>query len=56
MKVKNLYRDEMMRYVGGCESGDNRLSEDEAKFWIEAAKKEYFYTAQRDIKYEPQDV
>ncbi len=21
MKVKNLYRDEMMRYVGGCESG-----------------------------------
>jgi hypothetical protein len=21
MKVKNLYRDEMMRYVSGCESG-----------------------------------
>lgn len=37
-------------------NGDNRLSEDEAKFWIEAAKKEYFYTAQRDIKYEPQEV
>jgi hypothetical protein len=37
-------------------NGEDRLSEDEAKFWIEAAKKEYFYTAQRDIKYEPQEV
>jgi glycosyltransferase involved in cell wall biosynthesis len=37
-------------------NGENRLSEDEAKFWIESAKKEYFYIAQRDIKYEPQEV
>jgi hypothetical protein len=37
-------------------NGENRLSEDEAKFWIEAAKKEYFYIAQRDIKYEPQEI
>jgi hypothetical protein len=37
-------------------NGDNRLSEDEAKFWIEAAKKEYFYIAQRDINYEPQEI
>ena len=37
-------------------NGEDRLSEDEAKFWIEAAKKEYFYTAQRDIKYEPQEI
>jgi hypothetical protein len=37
-------------------NGESRLSEDEAKFWIESAKKEYFYIAQRDIKYEPQEV
>jgi hypothetical protein len=37
-------------------NGESRLSEDEAKFWIEAAKKEYLYIAQRDIKYEPQEV
>jgi hypothetical protein len=37
-------------------NGDDRLSEDEVKFWIESAKKEYFYIKQRDIKYEPQEV
>ena len=37
-------------------NGDERLSEDEVKFWIESAKKEYLFTAQREIKYEPQEV
>ena len=29
---------------------------DEAKFWIDTAKKEYFFTTDRDIKYEPSVV
>lgn len=29
-----------------------KLSEDEAKFWIDAAKKEYYYKNKRDLKYE----
>jgi hypothetical protein len=37
-------------------NGDDRISEDEAKFWIDSAKKEYFYIKQREIKYEPQEV
>ena len=37
-------------------NGDDRLSEDEVKFWIESAKKEYLFTTQREIKYEPQEV
>jgi hypothetical protein len=37
-------------------NGDNRLSEDEVRFWIESAKKEYLFTTQREIKYEPQEV
>ena len=37
-------------------NGDNRLSEDEVRFWIDSAKKEYLYTNQRDIKYEPLEV
>ena len=37
-------------------NSDDRLSEDEVKFWIDSAKKEYFYIKQRDIKYEPQEV
>ena len=32
------------------------MSQDEAKFWIDSAKKEYFYTNNRDIKYEPQNI
>jgi hypothetical protein len=32
------------------------MSPDEVKFWIESAKKEYFFTIDRDIKYEPQTV
>jgi hypothetical protein len=36
--------------------GDNPLSPDEAKFWLEVAKKEYFFIQDREIKYEPELV
>lgn len=31
--------------------GSNKLSEDEVKFWINTAKKEYFFSNDRNIKY-----
>lgn len=34
--------------------GSNKMSEDEIKFWIQTAKKEYFFVDDRVIKYEPQ--
>ena len=37
-------------------NGDDRLSEDEVRFWIDLAKKEYLYIKDRDIKYEPQEI
>ena len=37
-------------------NGDSKLTPDEVKFWVESAKKEYFYTNQREINYEPQEV
>lgn len=37
-------------------NGDSMLSEDEVKFWITSAKKEYFFIEDRNIKYEPQEV
>jgi hypothetical protein len=37
-------------------NGDDKLLEDEVKFWIDSAKKEYFFNVQRDINYEPQEV
>ena len=37
-------------------NGEDRLSDDEVSFWIESAKKEHFFTSDRDIKYEPQNV
>lgn len=37
-------------------NGENKMTPDEAKFWIDSAKKEYFYTTDREIKYEPQEV
>jgi hypothetical protein len=30
----------------------NRISEDEAKFWLETAKKEFFFKNKRDVNYE----
>lgn len=35
-------------------NGDEMLTENEVKFWIESAKKEYFFKDEREIKYEPQ--
>lgn len=37
-------------------NGENRITQDEAKFWIDTAKKEYFYINEREIKYEPQEA
>ena len=36
--------------------GENPITEDEAKFWIDSAKKEYFFTVEREINYEPQEI
>jgi hypothetical protein len=35
-------------------NGDQVLKPEEVKFWIESAKKEYFFTSDRKIKYEGQ--
>jgi hypothetical protein len=32
------------------------MTPEEIKFWIESAKKEYFFTVDRDIKFEPETV
>ena len=36
--------------------GDEKMIDDEIKFWIQTAKKEYFFTDDRVIKYESQNV
>jgi glycosyltransferase involved in cell wall biosynthesis len=35
--------------------GDEKILEDEVKFWIASAKKEYFFTDDRVIKYQPEN-
>jgi hypothetical protein len=35
--------------------GENKLSPEEVKFWIQTAKKEYFFTDDRVIKYQPEN-
>jgi hypothetical protein len=37
-------------------NGDDALSKDEVKFWIDSAKKEYLFIHDRNIKFEPQTV
>jgi hypothetical protein len=37
-------------------NGDERMDQNEARFWIDSAKKEYFFTTEREIKYEPQEI
>jgi len=37
-------------------NGDDVLKEDEVRFWIDSAKKEYFFINDRAIKYEAQTV
>lgn len=36
-------------------NGQNAITDDEVSFWIESAKKEHFFTMDRNIKYEPQE-
>jgi glycosyltransferase involved in cell wall biosynthesis len=36
-------------------NGDEKMLEDEVKFWIQTAKKEYFFNEDRKIKYEEQN-
>jgi hypothetical protein len=37
-------------------NGDDVISPNEVKFWVDSAKKEYFFINDRAIKYEPQEV
>ena len=36
--------------------GEEKMTEDEVKFWIQTAKKEYFFVGDRDIKYQSENV
>jgi glycosyltransferase involved in cell wall biosynthesis len=36
--------------------GEDKMLEDEVKFWVQTAKKEFFFVDDRIIKYQPQDV
>jgi len=36
--------------------GDNKMVEDEVKFWIQTAKREYFFTDDRSIKYQSDNI
>lgn len=36
--------------------GDSKMVEDEVKFWIQTAKKEYFFTDDRSIKYQSENA
>jgi len=37
-------------------NGEQKVTEDEVRFWLESAKKEHFFTEDRNIKYEPENV
>jgi len=37
-------------------NGEDVLTDEEVRFWVESAKKEYFFINDRAIKYEPQTV
>tara|TARA_R110000772_G_scaffold221502_1_gene331904 strand:- start:1238 stop:2044 length:807 start_codon:yes stop_codon:yes gene_type:complete len=37
-------------------NGEQRMTDDEVRFWLESAKKEHFFVDDRNIKYEPTDV
>lgn len=36
--------------------GENKMTEDEVRFWIKTAKQEYFFVDDRAIKYEPTNI
>jgi hypothetical protein len=40
----------------GYKNGESVISNDEVKFWISTAKKEYFFSNDRNIKYEGQSA
>lgn len=37
-------------------NGEDKMVDDEVRFWIESAKKEYFFINDRAIKYEPTEI
>ena len=37
-------------------NGENKITDNEVAFWIESAKKEHFFTSDRNIKFEPETV
>jgi hypothetical protein len=37
-------------------NGNNKLEENEVKFWVSSAKKEYFFTEDRNIKFVPENA
>ena len=37
-------------------NGEDVLTDNEVKFWVDSAKKEYFFINDRAIKYEPQEI
>lgn len=40
----------------GYKNNENKLTPEEVKFWIESAKKEFYFTEDRDIKYVTENV
>lgn len=40
----------------GYKNGETPLTNDEVKFWIDTAKKEYLFESDRNIKYEPEVI
>ena len=36
--------------------GEDKVSDNEVSFWLESAKKEHFFIADRNIKYEPSEI
>jgi hypothetical protein len=37
-------------------NGETKLEEDEVKFWVSSAKKEYFFSEDRNIKFVTENV
>jgi hypothetical protein len=37
-------------------NGENRMDQNEARFWVDTAKKEYFFTTERDITYVSEEI
>ena len=36
--------------------GEDKMLEDEVRFWVKTAKQEYFFIDDRTIKYQPENV